>query len=76
HAGPAARARLSVAVLDGDVRWEVTDDGGGTAAPDIPPGGGHGLTGMRERVEVLGGELEAGPADGGWRVRTVLPEPA
>jgi signal transduction histidine kinase len=76
HAGPAARARLSVAVLDGDVRWEVADDGGGAGGPDTPPGGGHGLTGMRERVEVLGGRLEAGPADGGWRVRTVLPEPA
>jgi signal transduction histidine kinase len=76
HAGPTARARLSVAVLDGDVRWEVTDDGGGAGVPDTQPGGGHGLTGMRERVEVLGGRLEAGPADGGWRVRTVLPEPA
>jgi signal transduction histidine kinase len=75
HAGPTARARLSVAVLDGNVRWEVTDDGG-AGIPDTPPGGGHGLTGMRERVEVLGGRLEAGPADGGWRVRTVLPEPA
>ena len=75
HAGPSARARLSVAVLDGDVRWEVTDDGG-AGGPDTPPGGGHGLTGMRERVEVLGGRLEAGPAGGGWRVSTVLPEPA
>src|SRR5919206_197867 len=28
HAGPSARARLSVAVLDGDVRWEGADDGG------------------------------------------------
>jgi signal transduction histidine kinase len=76
HAGPSARARLSVAVLDGDVRWEVTDDGGGATVADTPPGGGHGLTGMRERVEVLGGRLEAGPAGGGWRVGTVLPEPA
>ena len=76
HAGPSARARLSVAVLDGDVRWEVTDDGGAARVPETPAGGGHGLTGMRERVEVLGGRLEAGPAGGGWRVRTVLPESA
>jgi signal transduction histidine kinase len=76
HAGPSARARLSVAVLDGDVRWEVADDGGAGGVPEAPTGGGHGLTGMRERVEVLGGQLEAGPTGGGWQVRTVLPEPA
>lgn len=75
HAGPAARARLRVALDDGDVLWSVTDDGGGTA-PALPSGGGHGLTGMRERVEVLGGRLTAGPHDGGWRVETVLPATA
>jgi signal transduction histidine kinase len=75
HAGPAARVRLCVSVLDGAVQWEVTDDGGGAGVPETPPGGGHGLTGMRERVEVLGGRLDAGPAGGGWRVRTILPEP-
>ena len=37
--------------------------------PGVPPGGGHGITGMRERVEVLGGRLEAGPTGTGWRVR-------
>ena len=76
HAGTSARARLVVEVVDGEVRWEVSDDGGGTVRAYAPPGGGHGITGMRERVEVLGGRLDAGPADGGWRVRTVLPEPA
>jgi signal transduction histidine kinase len=78
HAGPAARAKLTVAVSDGEVRWEVADDGGGgsVSPAEPPPGGGHGITGMRERVEVLGGRLEAGPADGGWVVRTTLPAPA
>jgi signal transduction histidine kinase len=75
HAGTAARARLTVAVTDGVLHWEVADDGGGVAPADPPPGGGHGLTGMRERVAVLGGALEAGPANGGWRVRTALPAP-
>jgi signal transduction histidine kinase len=37
------------------------------------PGGGHGLAGMRERAALLGGELEAGRADGEFRVRAVLP---
>ncbi|WP_433720613.1 sensor histidine kinase [Actinoplanes sp. CA-051413] len=72
HAGPAARASLRVEVQDGDVLWSVTDDGGGVV-PGLPSGGGHGLIGMRERVEVLGGRLTAGPAAGGWRVETVLP---
>jgi signal transduction histidine kinase len=77
HAGTSARARLHVAVKGGDVSWEVTDDGGRPrTAPEIPPGGGNGLTGMRERVEVLGGVLTAGPAGNGWRVRTVLPADA
>lgn len=41
------------------------------------PGAGHGLTGMRERAAMLGGELTVGPAsDGGWEVHAVLPVPA
>lgn len=72
HAGTSALARLVVAVRDGAVHWEVSDNGRG-GVPAVPPGGGHGITGMRERVEVLGGQLEAGPTDTGWRVRTVLP---
>ena len=78
HAGPSARACLRVAVQDGDLLWEVTDDGGtGRRDPaGVPPGGGHGIVGMRERVEVLGGELEVGPYGSGWRVSTRLPVPA
>ena len=72
HAGPAACANLRVAMRDRDVIWSVADDGGGVR-PGLPSGGGHGLTGMRERVEVLGGRLVAGPVQGGWRVETTLP---
>jgi signal transduction histidine kinase len=75
HAGASARAQLTVSVVDGDLHWQVTDSGGGAPAA-VPPGGGHGITGMRERVEVLGGALEAGPSGAGWQVRTVLPAPA
>jgi signal transduction histidine kinase len=73
HAGVPARCRLRVAVADGQITWEVSDDGGSAPPAAVPPGGGHGLTGMRERVEVLGGRLTAGPSGTGWRVRTVLP---
>lgn len=44
---------------------------GGLAAT----GGGYGLTGMRERAELLGGTLNAGSVDGGWRVELRLPAP-
>jgi signal transduction histidine kinase len=65
HAGPAAAARVRVAV-DRDLRVEVRDDGrGAAAAPGGPDGRGLGLVGMRERTAVHGGTLEAGPATGG-----------
>ncbi len=44
--------------LPSAVRVEVVDDGRG---PTAPGGTGHGLLGMRERVELWGGELSAGP---------------
>ena len=75
HAGPSATARLRVRLDGADVAWEVADDGHGasTAVPSVLPAGGHGLTGMRERVEVLGGVLTAGPDGRGWRVAAALP---
>ena len=37
------------------------------------PGGGYGITGMRERAELLGGRLDAGPTERGYRVELWLP---
>ena len=37
------------------------------------PGGGYGITGMRERAELLGGRLDAGPTERGFRVELWLP---
>jgi signal transduction histidine kinase len=34
---------------------------------------GYGLTGMRERADLIGGELRTGPTDDGWQVRLVVP---
>jgi signal transduction histidine kinase len=71
HAGPGTRARVAVACGAGCVDLEVTDDGAG--APVVGPvGSGRGLVGMRERVEVFGGELDAGPDGAGWRVAARL----
>jgi signal transduction histidine kinase len=70
HARPAT-AVVSVRQHDGALEVEVSDDG---ARPPAAPNGGHGLHGMRERAELCGGTLEAGPAaDGGWTVRARLP---
>ena len=55
---------------------EVTDDGRGAATSLAGIGTGHGLIGMRERVEIYGGELTAGPRPGGgYAVRATLPIP-
>jgi signal transduction histidine kinase len=75
HAGPAS-AQVTVGYHDQDVTVEVTDDGSGVTAPtdDGQARVGHGLIGMRERVAVFGGDLEAGPRpSGGFRVAARLP---
>ncbi len=51
---------------------EIVDDGSGTTG--VASEGGRGLLGMRERAELLGGRLEAGPRPGGgFAVRAVIP---
>ena len=70
---PGAWASVRIDLDDG-VEIDVLDDGPG--APANGSGGpGHGLVGMKERVEALGGRLIVGPGpnDHGWRVRAVLP---
>ncbi|MGP7997318.1 MAG: sensor histidine kinase [Streptosporangiaceae bacterium] len=76
HAGPRASAAVRLQVSPGEVRVDVEDDGtGGTARPGAAGGG---LTGMRERVNAFGGELDFGPREPkGWRVSARLgPDPA
>jgi signal transduction histidine kinase len=69
HAGPA-RARLVLRYRESEVELEVVDDGSSSANGD----GGHGLIGMRERVAVFGGTLEADRLpEGGFRVLARLP---
>jgi signal transduction histidine kinase len=69
----ATRAEVLVHYSDGQIELVVSDDGRGIGSDD-GGGGGHGLVGMRERVSVYGGELDAGPRpEGGYRLRAILP---
>ncbi|ALV54585.1 histidine kinase [Streptomyces sp. 4F] len=57
-----------------DITVEVGTDGPGTRPVTSPGGSGRGLAGLRERVDVLGGEFEAGPRPGGgFAVRARIP---
>jgi signal transduction histidine kinase len=65
----------TVLVRHGDehIEIEVTNTGPSLTTP-VSPSGGRGLTGLRERVRMLDGDLEAGPrADGGFRVHALIP---
>ncbi|MGP3959455.1 histidine kinase [Nonomuraea sp. 3N208] len=61
--------RLSAAVHGDDLCLEVANPGGGNGARS----GGRGVAGMRERVRLLRGDLEAGPAEAEWKVTVRLP---
>ena len=87
HGGPAVTAGVTLRFCEDQLVIKVTDDGrreaarreegaaggssGGSAKGD---GQGHGLIGMRQRVDVYGGTVAAGPQPGGgWRVTATLP---
>jgi signal transduction histidine kinase len=67
HGDGAVALRLVVA---DDLVIDVTNP---VPVPSARSGGGRGLAGMRERVRLLGGTFEAGPADGTWRVFIRIP---
>jgi signal transduction histidine kinase len=70
HAGPAT-AQVVVRYREKDLELEIADTGLGAGASNE---GGHGLAGMRERVSLYGGKIEAGPRDGGgFAVKARLP---
>jgi signal transduction histidine kinase len=76
----ATQAMISIVERDGVVRASVTDDGQGLPEADRlgPRGdgleGGFGMSGMRERAELVGGELELVPAPGkGTVMRLTVP---
>ena len=74
HAGLAATAAVTLRYEPGGLTVEVTDDG--VATPSSEPTG-HGLAGMRERIAVYGGTVQAGPLPGGgFGVTARLPCPS
>jgi signal transduction histidine kinase len=72
HGGPAASAQVLLRYCEDALVLRITDDGFGAAA--ATDGAGHGLTGMRERVALYNGTLQAGPLPGGgYQVMAMLP---
>ncbi|MFE7558553.1 sensor histidine kinase [Kitasatospora sp. NPDC057500] len=73
---PGARCAVELRYLADEVELVVRDQRAARAeAPGAlaASGGGYGLLGMRERAELLGGTLLAGPHEGGWRVLLRVP---
>jgi signal transduction histidine kinase len=71
HAGEA-RASVNIRYGSDSLELEIADDGTGAMTP--VSSGGHGLVGMRERVALYGGRLDAGRRpNGGFAVRVLLP---
>jgi|GEM_PF-636813 len=67
HANPALPVELVIRHSDGGVAVRI-HSGGGTPGPP-----GHGIVGMRERVELAGGWIAVGPVERGWEVGVWLP---
>jgi signal transduction histidine kinase len=76
---PGSRVSVVIAYLDASLGVVVRNTAPDEVSPvprEALPTAGFGLTGLRERVAMLGGEIAAGPEDnGGFAVRAVLPAP-
>ncbi len=71
HSG-RAHTKVTVRYGESDIRIEVADHGLARSTGDVE-GAGRGLVGMRERVAIYGGEMEATPEPSGFGVRVRLP---
>ena len=75
HGGATVTAGVTLRFCEDQLAIKVTDDGRARAESEAGQDGlGHGLVGMRERVDVYGGTVAAGPRPGGgWQVTATLP---
>jgi signal transduction histidine kinase len=74
--GKGATAQVSVTYTDASIELLVRDSGGDSNVPDEVEGPGMGLTGIRERVALHGGSVQAGPTpERGFQVMATLPVP-
>jgi signal transduction histidine kinase len=75
---PGAAIDITITRTD-DAAEIVVHNAAATTHPRVPlqsAGGGHGITGMRDRVTAVGGQLRAGPATPGWQVTARIPVPS
>jgi signal transduction histidine kinase len=80
HAEEAERVEIRLEYDTDGVQLIVTDSAGDGAEPRVPQpaalagaGAGYGVSGMRERAELIGGRLLAGPTEDGFRVELWVP---
>ncbi len=77
HAGSPVRVSVTISTDDSGLVVSVDDEASHPPRTPSYPGHrtttGHGIIGMRERIEALGGNLEAGPTPHGWSVRASIP---
>ncbi|MGW6531530.1 sensor histidine kinase [Streptomyces venezuelae] len=70
---PGAEVEVCLRYENDQVRLDVRDSGGRSPGELAASGAGYGLLGMRERAELLGGSLEAGPGEEGFVVTLRVP---